>query len=240
MANIAGYRILEHAGIYTGVSGIGYDYIMAGNGVYISASNQFISARIPVSSFRIRGLVDETVEIKLTHGKIPAILFELALNHAQSIHSEAYFAIVVQVDGYHIYYKPQIGGPGAVSYEKMANTICDIHSHIGIGPFFSDQDDRDEQGLRFSVVVGHLDKTVPSCRVRLGVYGYYYDMLWSDLFVGDLRNCIDGNTSVDDIIPDNIQRREEENVELHIEHGLRHSGSRRGWWDRIMSYRRPM
>jgi len=246
--NIVGYRILHSSGQYSGDSGIGYDYILARNGVYICASNKLISARIPISSYcHIRGLADEKPYIQLAHGKIPAVLFELALNTAlNGKDKEMYMAVTCLEDGYHLYLTSQKGTGRDVTYERMPDTVCDIHSHIGkIGPFFSGQDDIDEQGLKFSVVLGYLDERFPVCRVRCGVYGYYFNILWSDLFVGDLHNCIDANAteSSDDIIlPEDIsqEEKEEKNVELHIKHGLRQGHSGGGWWHRFMSHRRVM
>ena len=64
----------------------------------------------------------------------------------------------------------------SVSYERPRNVVVDIHSHGAISAFFSTTDDQDDQGLKISIVVGHLDKSPwypDGLASRVCVYGYY-------------------------------------------------------------------
>ncbi len=55
------------------------------------------------------------------------------------------------------------------------SALVDLHSHGRLPPFFSRIDNKDEQGFRIYAVIGEIDKS-PSIRVRVGVYGNYFDI----------------------------------------------------------------
>jgi PRTRC genetic system protein A len=189
MEKIVGYQILYPEG-RQGEIAKGYNYILAGDGVYIEATNELLYAFIPVAYCKIRGLRPASSQIVLIHRKIDVSLFDLALNTAiAKSEKEVYFAIVWQ-GIYHLYFTSQVGEEAKVTYYTMDNTIMDIHSHGRMSPFFSQQDDSDEQGLRLSCVVGNLDK-IPRVSVRIGVYGNYYQLPWTDVFEGSLTGAVD-------------------------------------------------
>jgi PRTRC genetic system protein A len=68
-----------------------------------------------------------------------------------------------------------------VKYEVIQDTLLDIHSHGGMGAFFSGTDDKDEQGLKLSMVFGKLDAE-PEYDLRIGVYGYYARLSFEEVF----------------------------------------------------------
>jgi hypothetical protein len=63
-----------------------------------------------------------------------------------------------------------------------AAALMDVHSHNTMEPFFSTEDDKDETGFRIFAVFGLLD-TQPSLMARIGIYGYYWQLDASDVFV---------------------------------------------------------
>ena len=56
-----------------------------------------------------------------------------------------------------------------------ADVILELHSHGNMNAFWSARDNADEKGFRFYGVMGNLDLK-PQIRLRLGVYGYYYNI----------------------------------------------------------------
>ena len=62
--------------------------------------------------------------------------------------------------------------------------VAEFHSHGSSRAFFSATDDRDEQGFRIYGVVGRLDALRPELRLRVGVYGHFAPVDWSQVFDG--------------------------------------------------------
>jgi PRTRC genetic system protein A len=60
-----------------------------------------------------------------------------------------------------------------VSYQmpRAGQLLIDIHSHHRMRAYFSDTDDRDDQGLSISAVVGHIFDR-PQIAIRANVYGH--------------------------------------------------------------------
>jgi hypothetical protein len=62
-------------------------------------------------------------------------------------------------------------GP-APSYETA---VVEVHSHHGMAARFSPTDDADETGFRVFGVLGEI-YTQPTLRVRVGLYGHYWEI----------------------------------------------------------------
>lgn len=74
----------------------------------------------------------------------------------------------------------QICGPARVfpvdpSDPLGSKAFIDLHSHALMQPFFSRADNKDEQGFRIFTVIGKV-KERPAIRVRVGVYGNYWNI----------------------------------------------------------------
>lgn len=177
----AGYLISTRDGL-NGEPGIFYDYILGAGGLYVRAECPLIVATICISQSEVRGLAPVEEKIELTYGRIPRRLYDLALMVlCGEMHKERYLAITWN-DGYHIAYPPQKGGAGGVEYERIPGTILDIHSHGSTGAFFSGTDNKDEQSMRLSMVLGKMDTDEPEYLMRLGVYGYFHDVTFEEVF----------------------------------------------------------
>lgn len=79
-----------------------------------------------------------------------------------------------------------------VSYINPQSVALDLHSHGELAPLFSSQDNRDETGLKLYGVVGDLVRQ-PTVQIRVGVYGYFMPLIWSDVFKGSLIGVRDFN-----------------------------------------------
>ena len=180
MSNV-GYRYLTELGT-VGEPGLFYDYVVAGNGLFIQAENLLLSATVQIAEASIRGLRPMFNAIYLKHGKIPGALYHLAMSiFMADRHREQYLAIVW--DGaYHLRAPQQTGDATTVHYEKVPNTILEFHSHGEMGAFFSGIDNQDEQGLCLYAVIGDLERLIPDMKIRIGAYGYFNEVSLNEVF----------------------------------------------------------
>ena len=176
-----GYLINKDESL-AGERGIFYDYILAGNGLYIHAANAHLDATVPIAYAQVRGLAPLERRVTLRHGRIPWPLYHLAYSlFLTDRHRERYVAIVWQ-DGYHLKVPEQEREPASVRYFTESSVVMDIHSHGTMSAWFSGVDNRDEQGLRLYMVVGRLDMLIPEMELRVGVYGYFAPMETREVF----------------------------------------------------------
>lgn len=225
MKYIAGYLIHKKEDVQ-GERGLAFNYGLAANGVWITAQNELLSARIPISNCQIRGLVDLQPYLVLRNGKIPANLFYLALETCLlRREKEVYFALTWD-NGYHLFLPEQSGEPGQVTYFTMPHTIMELHSHPNMPAMFSFIDDRDEQGFRLSAVIGQLNET-PKLAMRVGVYGHFYQVRFAEVFEGDLRGVIETTLDEEEVM----------SIELQSERKLSENSHNRSWWNRITGLR---
>ncbi len=177
--------LVNHPGGLAGVHGIGYDYVLGSGGVYVQSQGAHLTARVPVAPGTVRGLAPVAEKLQLTHGPIPASLFELGLRWFQDApDTERLFAVRWDGDGYRLVVPPQAGTATRLAYQPPAGVVAEFHSHGSSRAFFSATDDRDEQGFRIYGVVGRLDVPRPELSLRVGVYGHFAPVDWSQVFGG--------------------------------------------------------
>lgn len=190
--NQVGYLIQCSDGLH-GSRGPYYDYLLAGNGLFIEARSSLLSGRAQVAKAQVRGLPDLQPDLKLVNGLIPGLLWELAMN-AMLVNSqkETFVAIqwVKEIGRYILRFPEQKQGETSVVYQCLDNIVLEIHSHASMRAFFSPQDNADEQGFRIYCVIGKLSE-LPQVRLRLGIYGYHQEVSWSQVFAGSLSGVID-------------------------------------------------
>jgi PRTRC genetic system protein A len=176
-----------------------YDYILAGDGLWIEAENRLLLARVPVATAEVRGLPPFGSLLKLAHGLIPARLFDLAFNvMLASPRREVYVAVVWDGEQYSLRVPEQKGKAAGVRFDEPDNVILDLHSHPGMPARFSGTDDRDEQGLRLYGVVGRG----PALSLRIGVYGYFMEVAPDIIFEGTLSGIRSGEEVIDEEMVD--------------------------------------
>lgn len=159
MNNLVGYTISgKHV-----ESGTFFTYHMAGNGLWISAENEYINATIPIAGVSVRGLPPMNMFLALKHGRIPQRFWDLAYSviiaHPDE---ERYIGIRWAGAGYDLYYPEQEGSGAAVKYFTGNDIVMEMHSHPTFAARFSHTDDDDEQGFKVYAVVGNIDKPKPS------------------------------------------------------------------------------
>jgi len=177
----AGYRVNFPGGL-SGEKGLFFDYIMASNGIFMRSESPLLRATIRVVEANVRGLAPLEDKVEMVHGKIPAWMGRLVLDTLASARDrEAYLAITFQ-NGYRLRFPTQERHTASVRFDRVPNTVVGIHSHGLMGAFFSETDNIDEQGIGIYVVVGKLNDAVPEALLRAGVYGYFKELVWEDVF----------------------------------------------------------
>ena len=174
-----GYLVNHPAGL-AGVQGIGYDYVLGSGGLYVQSESAHLTARVPVAPCEVRGLAPVAEKLQLTHGPIPARLFELGLGWFQDDPDTVRW----DGDGYRLVVPPQAGTATRLAYLPPAGMVAEFHSHGSSRAFFSATDDRDERGFRIYGVVGRLDTPLPELSLRVGVYGHFAPVDWLQVFDG--------------------------------------------------------
>ncbi len=169
---------------------LAYQYILAGNGVFIRAETRFFEAHIPVTHCQVRGLAMLKSYFRLKVPRMPANLLVTILTDARRARrpdgclNEAFYQF------HHQGKTVQVKKPGQyatvtsvlASGGREDDIICDLHTHGNMPAFWSTTDDKDEQGCQLYAVVGKLD-TVPEIRLRLGLYGYWLPLPVTAVFI---------------------------------------------------------
>ena len=177
--------MVNHNDGLTGSHGIGYDYVLGSGGLYVQSESAHLTARVLVAPADVRGLAPVTEKVELTRGPIPAALFELGLRWFQDDpDTERLFAVRWDGDAYRLVVPPQAGTATRLAYVPPVGVVAEFHSHGTSPAFFSAIDDRDEQGFRIYGVAGRLHTSLPELSLRVGVYGHFAPLDWSQVFDG--------------------------------------------------------
>ena len=182
LMNIAGYLRHTKEGPI-GEPGSHYSYLLASNGLFVEAENEQLQATHQIAKANVRGLADLQEKLVLKHGRIPSRLFGDAMKFmAEDLDQELYLAIVHNGSRYLIEIPYQHADGARVVYDKVPNTVLDLHSHPTFHGLFSGQDDRDEVGLQLYGVIGMLHTLMPDYTLRTGVYGYFRELKFEEVF----------------------------------------------------------
>ena len=176
---------MNHPAGLSGSQGIGFDYVLGAGGLYVQSESARMTARILVAPAQVRGLAPVSEKLELAHGPVPAHVFELGLGWMLAApDTERFFAVRWDGDAYRLVVPPQEGTGSSLSYQPPSGVVAEFHSHARHRAFFSATDDRDEQGFRIYGVLGRLDTPTPELTLRLGIYGYFAPLRWSQVFDG--------------------------------------------------------
>ena len=184
IATLVGY-LLNHPHGLEGAQGPAFDYILAANGVFIQVTNGLLTARIRIADVVVKGLAPVEEKIALTYGLLPAQLLREGLAWTQRApERERFFAIRQDASGcgYRLDIPPQLGSASQVRYQSGDGpAVAEFHSHGSHPAHFSATDNADEQGCRIYGVIGRLDLPTPQLTMRLGIYGYFRTLEWSQV-----------------------------------------------------------
>lgn len=178
-------HLVNHTAGLSGSQGIGFDYVLGAGGVYVQSESADLTARVLVAPCEVRGLAPVEEKVELAHGPIPARLFDAGLRwFRDDPHTERFFAVHWEGDAYRAVAPPQQGTAASLEYRTLGGAVAEFHSHGTLSAFFSKTDDEDEQGFRIYGVVGRLDTPEPELSLRVGVYGHFATVEWTQVFDG--------------------------------------------------------
>ena len=165
-----------------------YEYVVASNGVFVRGQRTGLRVMLPVIASPptpLRGLVPVEPFVQIDHPRIPAELVDEMLEAALAAKDddlkpvEVLFHLSWDASGARLAMPPQERGVAFVrligptpSYETA---VVEVHSHHGMAACFSSTDDADETGFRVFGVLGEI-YTQPTLRVRVGLYGHYWEI----------------------------------------------------------------
>ena len=177
--------LVNHPDGLSGSQGVGFDYVLGSGGLYVQSESAHLTARVLVAPAEVRGLAPVSEKLELAHGPIPGHVFELGLGWMLAAPgTERFFAVRWDGDIYRLVVPPQEGTGSSLTYQPPSGVIAEFHSHGTHRAFFSATDDRDEQGFRIYGVVGRLDTLTPELALRVGIYGHFAPLRWSQVFHG--------------------------------------------------------
>ena len=168
--------------------GSAYDYVLAGDGLFVAAANPWLDLRVPVASCEVRGLRPVYAGCTLVHGRMPRRVWEgivACLRLAYAASHEALIGVRHDGAGYRLVLPTQRVGAVSVHYMPQEDLVLEVHSHCDGPARFSLTDTGDEQRLRLYGVVGRLGSSRPQVALRAGAYGYFLPVPWSSIFDAD-------------------------------------------------------
>lgn len=155
-----------------------YEYILAGNGIFIRAERPGLTALLKLVSCNVRGLpsLDETIHIE----RLPEVSLDLVLAEIADAHpNEVLFYVVDRGGAWDIVIPEQVRAPNRVEPVNpddpaVQRALIEIHSHGNHAPFPSDDDNKDEAfGFRIFVIIGRSQEDRPLIFCRVGIYGQF-------------------------------------------------------------------
>lgn len=175
---------------------LAYQYVLAGNGVFVRAETRFFTVLLQVTACTVRGLPPLRPQFQLLVPRIPARLLDAVLADAlrarrpdnglnEALYQFHHHGRAVQVKKPAQQTTPtSVAASVTTAVADAAGIVCDLHSHGNMRAFFSQTDNADEQGARLYAVIGRLDSE-PEMRLRVGVYGYWLALPLTAVFTNN-------------------------------------------------------
>lgn len=186
--NLVDYRIANPGIPLPPLDASLYEYVMAGNGIFVRGARREFQTQFCIQPFTVRGLQElaPTLAINGPHvsREIVAEMLRLARQVRDKTGQPCEIVFHLELDeslGWRCHVpsqwqaamraKPIDDSPDST----YAKACIEVHSHVDMHASFSQTDDDDEQGFRVYAVLGSVS-TRPVIRVRVGLYGYRQDI----------------------------------------------------------------
>jgi PRTRC genetic system protein A len=203
------------------------DYILAGDGLYLRAEREEMDVCFQIAAAEVRGLgeCNDTFEFRLP--KVPESLMlalwrradQLANDRLETLFHLVWSPVYPWDEGWEVVEPEQTRTSISCQPDGICTSseraIIEIHSHHVMPPDFSETDDKDETGFRLYGVLGDLDQA-PKIRLRVGVYGYHYEIpaSWAFEVPHGLMDCNSDLPTESSYIDEELKRvRVQEEVE---------------------------
>lgn len=168
-----------------------YEYLFAGNGVFIRAFREGLSATIPVNLYPspLRFLPSLSPQVTLDSQPIPkSILLALwrqsCLAQSSQGLMEILFHLHYKAPYWHLVTPKQSQSPSHCQplQAYLQSAVAEIHSHGTESAYFSATDNLEENGFRLYGVIGRLNSPRPEILLRIGIYHHFLILPASSLF----------------------------------------------------------
>ncbi|HEY0005940.1 MAG TPA: Mov34/MPN/PAD-1 family protein [Pyrinomonadaceae bacterium] len=179
-----------------------FEFILAAGGVYVRGHRDLMAATFCIGYCEVKGLPEVEEELRFDFERVPREHLEWMLMHARRealVDREILFHLCMEKDTWAVTIPPQ--KQSVASCEPLddgpdsshTRALIDVHSHHRMRARFSSVDDAAEQGFRIYAVMGNVLKE-PEIRVRVGLYGYFWEIPASWVFEmpDGLVDCVEG------------------------------------------------
>jgi len=188
ISNLVGYRIAYPGIPLPPIEASLYEYVMAGNGIFIRGARREFHAQFCITPCTIRGLAKLEPSLQLNALRVPREIVAEMLRRARAARDvrgqpcEIVFHLELsEASAWECHVPNQAQSPVRAKpnddspSSSYARACIEVHSHVDMCARFSSLDDQDEVGFRLYGVLGCISKT-PVIRVRVGMYGYRHDI----------------------------------------------------------------
>jgi PRTRC genetic system protein A len=176
------------------IAGKMMEYWVAGNGVFVRAARQGLSACIPVNQCSIRGLPHLTPYFHLQYPLVPASLVLKMLQQSLAVGYQEILFYLCFTDGeWYLHIPEQTATSTSVTPVEATSlsyqtAMIEVHSHHSMSAQFSATDDEEESGkFRIFAVLGEIFTNSHIC-VRLGAYSHFWQIPANWIF--ELPSCL--------------------------------------------------
>jgi hypothetical protein len=165
-----------------------YEYILAGNGIFIRGTRREFQAQFCIVPCEIRGLANLEASLQLNAPRVSREIVTEMLRRARAARDadgrpcEIVFHLELDAARvWHCLVPSQAQGPARAKpaddspSSSYARACIEVHSHVDMHARFSSLDDQDEVGFRVYAILGCVS-TRAVMRVRVGIYGYRCDI----------------------------------------------------------------
>jgi PRTRC genetic system protein A len=162
-----------------------YEYLFAGNGVFIRAIRPGLEAIAPVEIYQnpIRGLPSIAPQLSFNYPQIPKYILLTIWEHSRSARDgdrelmETLFYLNYEGECWRLRLPKQFQAKYSCRPKQLyQEASVELHSHGNMDAFFSSTDDKEENGFRIYSVIGKLDSNYPEIKVRIGLFGYFWNI----------------------------------------------------------------
>jgi hypothetical protein len=165
-----------------------YEYVMAGNGIFIRGARREFQTQFCIQSCVVRGLLELETSLELNTPRVPCEMITEMLRRARAARDEkgrpceiVFHLVFTDAGVWQCHVPDQNQSPMRAKpsddspTSSYARACIEVHSHVDMHASFSSTDNRDEMGFRIYGVLGCISAT-PVIRVRVGMYGYRQDI----------------------------------------------------------------
>jgi len=184
------------------LQGAMFDYVVAADGVFVHAQRDGLGVCFRIAPAEVRGLAKCSELFAFALPKVPEELMselcyraeEWANGRLETLFHLVWTPVYLWNEGWELIEPEQARASTSCRPDEPClsaeRAIIEIHSHHTMPARFSGTDDADETGFRLYGVIGDLRRS-PSIRMRVGVYGYFYEIpaSWALELPAGLMDC---------------------------------------------------